>query len=137
MPEIPNNLVLFDGVCNLCTSSVRFIIRFDKQQQFRFASLQSSFAQKIIEKYIPSHQTPNLDSIIYIENEQVYIHSDAVLRIAKQLKGWPHIFWYFRWLPKFLRDALYRFIARNRFLIFGKNKTCMQARAELKSRFYD
>jgi predicted DCC family thiol-disulfide oxidoreductase YuxK len=128
-----NPVILFDGVCNLCNGAVQFIIRRDKRNIFRFASLQSEAAKKLLS----SVEMPpdRLDSIILIRNHQVYRESDAAVEIAREFSGgWKLLSW-FRILPKFLRDAMYRLIARNRYRLFGKRDVCMIPSPELKSKF--
>lgn len=126
-------VILFDGVCNLCNSSVQWIIRRDSRARFRFASLQSDYARNL-----PLLQGMLLpDSLVLIVGEKVYVKSAAALRIAGLL-GFP-------WLllksgliiPRFIRDAVYDFIARNRYRWFGKQEFCMMPSPELKSRFID
>lgn len=116
-------LVLFDGVCTFCNNSVRFIMKRDKNDVFRFASLQSELGQQMTKER--GIDTSNIDSIILIEfGTAYYIKSTAALEIAKQLKGaWP-ILGIFLYLPESLRNAIYDFIARNRYKWFGKKENC-------------
>ncbi len=127
-------VILFDGVCNLCNGAVQFIIKRDKQKNFLFASLQSNYAAKVLKgKNIGT----GLDTIVLLSNEQVFIKSRAVLEISRALPGvWP-LLYVFRIMPTFLRDAVYEWIARNRYRFFGKKDTCMIPSPELKSRFLD
>lgn len=131
---IPDAIVLFDGVCNLCNSSVQFIIKRDPNGYFRFASLQSEAGQAYLRKY-------NLDgynnSIVFIENNRVYLRSDAALQISKSLSGAWKVFYVFKLLPRSLRDPVYNFIAKNRYKWFGKKDSCMIPTPEMKSRFID
>ncbi len=128
-------IILFDGVCNLCSGSVQFVIKRDPFAYFNFASLQSDFGQQQLQKF-------NLDqnsfhSIILIRGDKVYQRSDAALEIVKKLKGaWP-ILYGFKILPHFLRDAVYNLISRNRYKLFGKKDACWIPTPELKSRFKD
>jgi len=134
MVNIQNyKIVLFDGVCNLCNVSVQFIIKRDKKGKFRFASLQSEFGKKQIEKY--KIDILKSDSVIYIANNKAYMQSSAALRIVKQLDGfWPVLF-FFVVVPPFIRNSLYNFVAKNRYRWFGKKDLCMVPDSELKSRF--
>ncbi len=135
MIKIPKNkeLILFDGVCNLCNISVQKIIRFDKQDKFIFASLQSEIGQEIIkEAKIDSNK---IDSVILYTNNNFYIKSSAVLKITNDFGGlWKttQIFWI---LPKFIRDFLYDIVAKNRYKWFGKNDKCLIPSNDLKSKF--
>ena len=119
--SLVNNLILFDGVCNLCNSSVNFIVKNDRKHIFRFASLQSEIGQRILKQH--HKNTTEFNSVILINEEKFYEKSDAVLQIVKDLDGlsWLSIF---RFVPRFIRDVVYGFIAANRYRIFGKSETC-------------
>jgi predicted DCC family thiol-disulfide oxidoreductase YuxK len=131
----PEALILFDGVCNLCSGSVQFVIKRDPTAYFKFASLQSDFGQKQLRQLGLDHQS--FHSIILITEGKVYQRSDAALEIAKKLNGaWP-LFYGFKILPRFLRDAVYNLISRNRYKLFGKKDACWIPTSELKSRFKD
>jgi predicted DCC family thiol-disulfide oxidoreductase YuxK len=126
-------VVLFDGVCNLCSNSVQFIIERDAKAAFKFASLQSAFGQYQLEKF--NLDKNSLYSIILIKEDNVYQQSDAALRIAKELNGgWP-VFYMFIILPRFIRDTIYNLIAQNRYRLFGKKEACWIPTPELQSRF--
>lgn len=128
-------MVFFDGVCNLCSASVQFIINRDPGKRFRFASLQSEYAKK----HLPEELTreDNLQSFVLLTDNGLYKKSTAALKIARQLKGlWP-LFYGFIIIPKFLRDAVYSLVASNRYKIFGKKNACMVPSPELKSLFLD
>lgn len=130
-----NKVILFDGVCNLCTASVTFVIQRDAKNSFRFASLQSSFGQQILSQQgiDPRH----FDTILLIKDEKVFTRSDAALEIARDLSGlWP-ILYIFKVIPSVIRNIVYNWIARNRYRWFGKNDSCMIPTPELKARFID
>lgn len=131
----PEHIVLFDGVCNLCNESVSFIIKHDSKKLFKFASLQSEYAKNILTQYDKNFS--GMHSIIYIEKGKIYDESNAALRISRHLDS----FWRFAYLfiivPKFLRDGVYKIIAKNRYKWFGKKESCMMPSKELKSRFLD
>lgn len=135
MEDINHPVILFDGVCNLCNASVQFIIKRDKKQIFRFAALQSQFGQKVVDSFNLSDK--KIDSVILLENNSVKIKSDAALRIAKQLGGIYSLLYVFIILPKFFRNSVYDFIARNRYSWFGKNESCMIPTPELKRLFIE
>lgn len=135
MPLIPDNLVLFDGVCNLCNTSVQFIIERDPKQKFYFSSLQSETGKFLLQKY--KIDTQNTDSLVLIQNGKAYIKSTAALRIASQLKGPVKILSILRILPKFLRNLAYDIVAKNRYLWFGKREHCMIPSPALRKRFLD
>lgn len=127
-------VILFDGVCNLCNGAVQFIIKRDKQKHFLFASLQSNFAAKVLKG---RNIGTGLDTIVLLSEEEVFIKSRAVLEISRALTGaWP-LLYVFRIIPTFLRDAIYEWIARNRYRFFGKKEACMIPSPELKARFLD
>jgi predicted DCC family thiol-disulfide oxidoreductase YuxK len=128
-----NKIVLFDGVCNLCNSSVQFIIKKDKKKQFRFASLQGNFGQEFLKKN--SLPADNFNSFILLEDEKVYSRSTGALRMLKHLGGAWSILYGFIILPKFIRDGVYNWVARNRYKWFGKQDVCMIPTPELKERF--
>ena len=128
-------IVLFDGVCNLCNHSVNFIIDRDKDQRFKFASLQSEIGQKLLHQY--ALDTQYLDSIVLIDGDKMYKKSTAALQVAKHLKGawsWLYALIIF---PRFIRDAVYDFIGRNRYRWFGKEDACRIPTPELRARFLD
>lgn len=127
-------IVFFDGVCNLCNASVQWLIKRDQKHQFRFAPLQGETA-KVHLKITDENATPQ--SVILFENGKVYQKSSAALRIAVKL-GFP---WFlagiFFIIPRFFRDWVYDFIARNRYRWFGKQDACMIPTPELKALFLD
>jgi predicted DCC family thiol-disulfide oxidoreductase YuxK len=126
-------LILFDGVCNFCNASVAFIIKRDPEGVFKFAPLQSDAGQVLLRKF--SLSTTDLDTMVLIEDDRAFTRSTAGLRIARHLK-WPWPLSYaFIAVPKFLRDAVYRFIARNRYKWWGKRDACMVPTAEERERF--
>jgi predicted DCC family thiol-disulfide oxidoreductase YuxK len=136
--ELPEGkqIVLFDGVCNLCNRSVQFVIRRDRNDRFRFASLQGEMGRKLLaERGI---DTATTDSIILIDPGVAwYVKSDAALEIARSLKGYGWLPLLFGWLPRPLRDAAYDLVARNRYRWFGKQEQCMVPSPELRGRFLD
>ena len=128
-----HKIILFDGVCNLCNSSVTFIIKRDVHDQFRFAALQSEIGQHYIQKFkIDPVET---DSIILIKKDKYYAKSSAALRIAKYLSGGYPLLYGFLIVPKFIRNAVYDYIAKNRYKWYGKKEQCMIPTPELKSKF--
>lgn len=128
-------VVLFDGVCNLCNRSVQFIIKKDKKKQFLFASLQGKTGGELLKKFdLPADV---FNSFILVEGENVYSRSTAALRIAKQLGGGWKLLYGFMILPRFIRDAVYNLVAKNRYKWFGKRDECMIPTPELKERFLD
>ncbi len=128
-------IILFDGVCNLCNGFVQFIIRRDPAGQFQFASLQSEAGQALLK----AHGVPQdaMDTVVLIENGTVYTHSDVALQVAPRLQGawgWLRIGYA---LPLGWRNAIYNWVARNRYRWFGKKDQCMVPTPELKARFLE
>lgn len=135
MLNLPENkkIILFDGVCNLCESSVQFIIKHDNKDVFRFASLQSEIGQQIM-KYIGISQQ-NFDSIIlYVPGEAYYVKAEAVMQIAKELNSWHKIIGYLTFTGKF-GNFIYDYIARNRYKWYGIKNQCMLPLPELTKKF--
>ncbi len=128
-----DKIVLFDGVCNLCNNTVQFLIRRDRKGVLKFASLQSDIGQSILEKHHLNNQ--NIDSIVFVENNQIYYFSDAPLRIVRYLGGAWWILGSLRIVPRVVRDGVYKWIARHRYRWFGKQAHCILPRAEWKNRF--
>ena len=135
---IPNNkkIILFDGVCNLCNDSVQLIIERDKNDVFRFASLQSEVGQKLTSERGIDQEA--MDSIILIEPGIAYYEkSTAALEISKHLSGGYSLLRYFSFLPEGFRNGVYDIIAKNRYKWFGKKDECMIPTPELKAKFLD
>jgi len=134
-PGISKKIVLFDGICNLCSSSVQFIIKHDKKNQFLFGSLQGDAGQAYLKKFkLPADQ---FNSFMLVENEKLYTKSAAALRMLKHLgNGW-QLLYAFMIVPAFIRDGIYNWIAKNRYKWFGKKDTCWIPTPALKARFFD
>jgi predicted DCC family thiol-disulfide oxidoreductase YuxK len=126
-------VILFDGVCNFCNSSINFIIDHDPEKHFKFAALQSEIGQDILKKFNKNAQ--DFDSVILLKNNQLYQKSSAALEITKQLSGiWKYLS-IFSALPTFFLNFFYDIIAKNRYKIFGKLDSCRMPTTELKERF--
>jgi len=132
--ETDKKIVLFDGVCNFCNSTVQRIIKRDDNDIFRFATLQSEVGKKLVsERKI---DTSKVDSIILIEPGIAYhIKSDAALKIGRHLKGYRTISKVLNLIPSGLRNIVYDFVARNRYKWYGKKDQCMIPTPELKVKF--
>jgi predicted DCC family thiol-disulfide oxidoreductase YuxK len=128
-------IILFDGVCNLCNGWVKFVIQRDPNGTFRFAAQQSPTGRAIIEDHVRG--ADELSSVILIEGDAIYVESDAVLRILAQLgPPWSWIT-FFRIIPRRVRDACYRFIAKHRYRWFGRTEVCQVPSADMRSRFIE
>ncbi|MBZ9532850.1 thiol-disulfide oxidoreductase DCC family protein [Cytobacillus oceanisediminis] len=124
-------IVLFDGVCNLCSKSVQFIIKRDPHNQFLFASLQSEMGKSLLEK----HHLSEVDSVVLIKEDMYYMESDAALEICRHLSSGWKLLAILKGIPSSIRDPLYQFVARNRYRWFGKQDSCMLPTEEMKKRF--
>ena len=144
MPTGP--VILFDGVCNFCDRTVQFVVDHERDHELCFAALQSDAAKTLLERAVGQERARALDAtltgadgdpttIVVVEGDRVYTHSTAALRIARHLR-WP-----WSWLgasvivPRFARDAFYRWFARHRYRWFGKLDTCRVPTPELRARF--
>ncbi len=135
MNNISNPVILFDGICNLCNSAVRFVIRHDRKKQFRFASLQGEAGLQLMKQY--HVQLPHTDSFILIYNQKVYIKSSAALMFLKMIGGPLALAYGFIIVPRFIRDGIYSWIAKNRYKWFGKKESCMIPEKDLSYLFLD
>lgn len=136
--SLPKNtqIILFDGVCNLCSGAIQFVIKRDKNKIFRYTSLQSELGRQLLkERKIDPKKT---DSIILIQpNIAYYIKSSAALQASKKLNGFYPLLSIFLIIPRHIRDWIYDFIAKNRYKWFGKKETCWIPTPELKELFLD
>src|ERR1700712_2911015 len=133
--DINKKVVLFDGVCNLCSNSVQFILKKDKKNQFLFGSLQGEAGQEFLAKFnLPSD---TFNSFMLVENDTLYTRSTAALRMLKYLGGGWSLLYAFIIVPKFIRDAVYNWIAKNRYKWFGKKDACWIPTPALKAKFLD
>lgn len=128
-----SQVILFDGVCNLCNGFVQFVIKEDHHSVFRFASLQSDYAKKLLSETSP--EISETDSVILVtQNGELLVKSDAALAVLKELPRFSWLY-FLRFLPVTFRNLLYDFIARNRYRWFGKKEECMIPTPELRSLF--
>jgi predicted DCC family thiol-disulfide oxidoreductase YuxK len=129
------DVILFDGVCNLCNASINFIIDRDTHNRFVFAALQSESGRKFIQQHQIAIPDNDYDSLILIKEGKVYKKSTAALKIARELSGlWP-VFYAFIIIPAAIRDIFYTLIARNRYRLFGKSDSCRLPSPELSRKF--
>jgi predicted DCC family thiol-disulfide oxidoreductase YuxK len=130
-----NPIILFDGVCNLCNRSIQLIIKNDRKKLFRFASLQGKLGQEVLKKYqLPADQ---FHSFILVEGDRIFTRSTGALKIFRELGGGLKLLYGFIIIPRFIRDAVYNFVSRNRYKWYGKREECMVPTPELKERFLD
>ena len=136
MQKLPQNrkIILFDGLCNLCNSSVQFLIKRDSKDIFRFVSLQSELGKELLSKLPIAIQ--NTDSIILFESEVIfYFKSQAIFQIIKSLGGLFNCLLIFKLLPHSIYDVFYDYIAKNRYHWFGKKEQCLVPTSEIQSKF--
>jgi predicted DCC family thiol-disulfide oxidoreductase YuxK len=126
-------ILLFDGVCNLCNEAVQFVIAHDHKGEIQFAALQSEFAQNLLRKH--ALPTDTLDSLVFIDDGVAYTSSSGALRLARSFAGAWRLLYAFIVVPKFIRDAVYRFVGANRYRWFGRQAACMLPTPALKARF--
>jgi predicted DCC family thiol-disulfide oxidoreductase YuxK len=126
-------VLLFDGVCNFCNSTVQFILQREKEPKLRFAPLQSQVAADLLASV--KAKPADLNTVILIEEGRCYHRSTAALRVTRYLRfPWP-LLYVFILVPRFLRDMAYDFVARNRYRWFGKSETCQIPTPALRARF--
>lgn len=132
--ELPADrpIVLFDGVCNLCSGAVQFLLEHD-DGQLRFAPLQSEPGQTLVDRF----DLDDADTIVFVEGEAAYTHSAAALRIARHLDSPWSWLGLLRYVPRPLRDLGYRLVARSRYRVFGTRDRCLLPTPEIKERFLD
>ena len=132
----PFSILLFDGVCNLCNGLVRFIIRKDRKEKIKFVPIQAAeqCIGPLLEKFdlVPD----DLETVIYISGNRIYIKSSAILHVLKDIGGFWRIFYGFIIIPRFIRDLFYNLIARSRYRIFGKRNSCMVLSPDTEKRFF-
>lgn len=132
-PEHP--ILLFDGVCNMCSGFVQFVIKIDPKGKFRFASLQSDTGKELLTA--AGLSTRELGTVVLINKGKAHTHSDVALESARILGGGWTLFYVFKVLPRFIRDGIYKWIARNRYRWFGKKESCMMPSPDIRQRFLE
>ncbi|QGQ98264.1 thiol-disulfide oxidoreductase DCC family protein [Paenibacillus psychroresistens] len=130
-----HGVILFDGVCNLCNGVVQFIIPRDPNRYFYYAALQSDAGYQLLKQYHLS--TTEINTFILVRNGKIYTKSTAALLVARKLPGLWSLLAAFIVVPRFLRDPIYDWVARNRYKWFGQKTECMMPTAETKMRFLD
>ncbi|HEX9757226.1 MAG TPA: thiol-disulfide oxidoreductase DCC family protein [Nitrospiria bacterium] len=128
-------LILFDGVCNLCTGTTIFLIKRDKQKHFKLALMQSPLGQKLLADFgLPQK---DFTTFVLVTHEGHFTKSTAVLKIIKEMPGGWSLLYSFIIIPKPIRDWVYEFVAKNRFRFFGRRQTCLVPTEDIKDRFLD
>jgi predicted DCC family thiol-disulfide oxidoreductase YuxK len=128
-------VLLFDGTCNLCNGTIRFVLARERGPELRFAALQSAFGRASVAPLGPAAR--DLSTFVLLDGGKAYFRSDAALRVARHLRfPWPLLAW-FLVIPRPLRDAAYSFVARNRYRWFGRSELCLLPDPSLRARFLD
>lgn len=136
MNQLPEHkqLILFDGICNLCNSSINYVIKHDKKNVFMFAPLQSEAGKEIIEKFnLGASKTDSI--LLYSEEKGLKIKSSAALAIASKLGLPSNLMTIFYIIPTFMRNWVYDYVAKNRYKWYGKKEVCMIPSPELQAKF--
>lgn len=128
-------IIVFDGLCNLCTASVQFILRHERKPHFRFASMQSKAGAALLEA--SGLASGDVDTFVLIEDGRAYVRSDAALRVARHLSAPWSLAAALAIIPRPIRDWAYRIIARNRYQWFGRRAACMVPSPEVRARFLE
>ncbi len=126
-------IVFFDGVCNLCQGSVRYLIKHDKKGVLKFASLQGNYAKD----FVNETEIQSMQSVLFFDGKMLYKKSTAVLKLSSLLGGWHQLLLLGYILPRFVREWLYNIVAKNRYSWFGKKDQCMLPSKGFENRFLD
>lgn len=130
-------MLLFDGVCNLCSRVVTFVLEHESGSELRFASLQSAVGRGLLSAHGRAADTGDPSTVILVEGGAIYERSDAALRAARYLRAPYRWLWWTRFVPRLVRDACYDFVARHRYGWFGKSDVCMIPSPGVRQRFLD
>lgn len=135
MHDAQTPIIVYDGVCLLCSRWVRFLLRRDTQAQFRFASIQSASGRSLMLLHGLDPASPL--SLLLVEDGIGYTDTDAIARVLRRLNRWPWraIATCMPWVPRFVRDPLYRLVARHRYRLFGRSDQCFVPSEEQQARF--
>jgi predicted DCC family thiol-disulfide oxidoreductase YuxK len=131
--QIPDDLILFDGVCNLCSALVQFVIRHDPAGKFRFAAIQSEIGREMFQSH--GLDPADLQTFVFISDGRMLLRSDAAIEVVSRFGGAWWIFRLLRFAPRVVRDSIYSTIARHRYRWFGRKEVCMIPTPEIKERF--
>jgi len=135
-PLLPDDdagpIVFFDGVCGLCNGFVDHVLTADRARAMRFAPIQGVTARDLLPE-LP--EQPERWSMVYLDERGVHVESDAPIEIWRRLGGWRGWLGLARWVPRCVRNPVYRFVARHRYRWFGRLDTCRAPAPEHRSRF--
>lgn len=128
-------VMLFDGHCNLCNAAVDFVLSHERAPEMKFASLQSEAGRALLAKRGVAVPDGDPDTVMFVEGDRVLERSDAAMAVARRLRFPWSVAGAFGWVPRALRDGVYKWIARNRYRWFGRKETCRIATPAEKARF--
>ncbi len=128
-------IVLVDGHCHLCQHITRYLAQHDRNRRFRFAALQSPAGRRTLREAGFAGDLDTFDSFVLVQNGRYYTESGAALRVAKGVGGWRAMAYGFMIIPAPVRDAVYRYVARNRYKWFGKSEQCLLPTKEIRDRY--
>ena len=132
---LPENIVIFNGVCNLCEFSVNFIFEHDTGGHFSFTPAQSPLGASLLKHF--GINTSRLDTVVLVRGDRAFTRSAAAIEIASRLDMPWNLLTVFQAVPELLRDVMYDLIAKNRYQLFGKKDACMLPSEELRRRFLE
>ncbi len=135
MDKDETQIILFDGVCNLCNSAVRFVINRDPNGKFKYASLQSEHGKSLLLKF--GLRLNDYDTFILIREGKYFSKSTAALLVLSELGGVWRLWYVFMYLPRPIRDFIYGVIAKSRYRIFGRRSDCMVPTVDIQNRFLE
>ena len=133
--KLTNPIVLFDGVCKFCNTSVQFVLAYNREENIHFSPLQSDFAKQLLTQFNLSSE--DINTVVFIENGKAYTKSSAVFHISKHLTYPWKALYHFKHIPKNITDWIYGLIAKNRYSWFGKKNQCMIPKPEWRERFHE
>ena len=131
-PALEHPIIFFDGVCGMCNAFVSFLVRVDRESLFRFAPLQGETARRMLP---PLAEDPQAWSLLYLDERGLHDQSDASLEVYRRLGGWFGLLGLLRFVPRGLRNPVYRCVARNRYRWFGRSESCRVPSPEERARF--
>lgn len=126
-------VLFYDGLCCLCNRTVQFLLKIDHRAVLQFAALQSSTAKSLLEQVVCSRPLP--DGVVLIHKGKIYTESAAALKSLHLIGGLWKLVALLRFIPNFIRNPIYRIVARNRYTWFGKYENCPPPEPEWKQRF--
>jgi predicted DCC family thiol-disulfide oxidoreductase YuxK len=129
-----DKVLVFDGVCVLCSHWVSFVLRHDRERLYQFAAMQAPTGRELLTRHGLDPNDPK--SFLLLDGARGYTDTDAIIRVLRSFGGrWRVLAMMVRVTPRFVRDPLYRFIARNRYQLFGRHDLCIVPSEQTAHRF--